>query len=219
MEISQSICCKELKNSDVLDTTGNKIGRIGDFTFKFDGELKLAQFILAGPRFEEFLEAVKIKPDKDPIFDASLIKKLGDEVHLDTTANTLKTTLDDCAITDDEIRLSDLQKLEIYDKKGEKIGKTLDVDFDTDGSASLIVGGGFFEEKLEALGFKKDVDLIVPGNVIEEVSDKITLKVEKDELNKTMEESFEPEEKKKARTEKTIHRDVAKVRLFTHRPF
>ena len=92
---------------DVIDTSGEKIGRIGDLTFKFDGDLKIAQFILAGPRFEEFLEAIKVKPDRDPIFDVSLIKKLGDKVHLDTSANSLKTTLDECAISDEEIRLSE----------------------------------------------------------------------------------------------------------------
>ena len=122
MEITRSLCCKELRKIDVIDSTGEKIGRIGDLTFPFDGDLKLAQFILAGPRFEEFLEAIKVKPDRDPVFDVSLIKKISDKIHLDTTADTLKTTLDDCAISDDEIRLSKLEKLDIFDKDGNKGG-------------------------------------------------------------------------------------------------
>ncbi len=219
MEITRSLCSKELRKLDVIDTSGEKIGRIGDLTFTFQsGELKLAQFILAGPRFEEFLEAIKVKPDRDPVFDISLVKKLGDKVHLDTSANSLKTTLDDCAISDDEIRLSQLEKFTIYDRDGGKVGKAIDVDFDVDGSASIIVGGGFFEEKLEALGLKADVDLIVPASAIDSITDRITLNVCKDDLNTTMEGALKPEEVKKAKEQKHVHHDMAKVRLFSHRP-
>ncbi|MHA1882371.1 MAG: hypothetical protein ACTSUO_04925 [Candidatus Thorarchaeota archaeon] len=218
MEITRSLCCKELRKIDVIDSTGEKIGRIGDLTFTFDGDLKLAQFILAGPRFEEFLEAIKVKPDRDPVFDVSLITRMSDKIHLNVTADSLKTTLDDCAISDDEIRLSKLEKLGIFDKDGGKIGNAIDVDFDVDGSASIIVGGGFFEEKLEAAGLKSDVDLIVPGSAITSISDKIALNVCKDDLSTTMDDALRPDEVKKASEDKSIHRDVTKIRLFSHRP-
>lgn len=219
MEITRSLCCKQLRKMDVIDSSGEKIGRIGDLTFQFENsELKIAQFILAGPRFEEFLEAIKVKPDRDPVFDISLIKKMGEKVHLDTSANSLKTTLDECAISDDEIRLSKLEKFTIYDKDGGKIGNAVDVDFDVDGSASIIVGGGFFEEKLEALGLKTDVDLIVPGSAIDSITDRITLNVCKEDLNTTMDGALKPDEVKKAKANKSVHTDVAKVRLFSHRP-
>ncbi len=219
MEINQSICCRELKKADVLDINGEKIGKIGDLTFKFDGDLKLAQFILAGPAFEEFLEAIKIKPDKDPIFDANLIKRLGDKVQLNTATNSLKTTLDDCAIGDDEIRLSKIEKLEIVDKNGESVGKAVDIDFDVDGSASLIVGGGFFEEKLEALGLKSNVDIIVPGKVIESIGDKIQLGVPKDELALTMDNAVKTVQSSKVQEDMKTHREVSKIRLYSQRPF
>jgi len=219
MEINQSICCKRIKKADVIDANGEKIGRIGDLTFTFDGDLKLSQFILAGPAFEEFLEAIKIKPNKDPIFDSSLITKMGDKIHLSSTRDSLKTTLDDCAISDDEIKLSRIETLEIIDKDGIKVGKAVDIDFDIDGSASLIVGGGFFEEKLEALGLKADIDFIVPGKVISKIGDEICLSVSKQDLALTMEEATKTPAAIKARNDMQTHREVSKVRLFGQRPF
>ena len=219
MEIKQSICCRQLKKADVLDSNGEKIGHIGDLTFKFDGGLKLSQFILAGSAFEEFLEAVKIRPDRDLVFDASLIKRLGDKVQLDTSRNNLKTTLDEGVIADDEIRLSRLEKLEILDKNGESVGKAVDVDFDVDGSAELIVGGGFFEEKLEALGIKSDIDIIVPGKVIASIGDKILLAVPKAELALTMEEAVKPAAATKAQEDMKVNREISKIRLYSQRPF
>lgn len=74
--------------SDVLHSSGKKIGHIDDLTFKFDGALKLSKFIIAGSVFEELLETIGVRPDKDRVFDASLIKKTdGEEIHLNTTTN------------------------------------------------------------------------------------------------------------------------------------
>ncbi|MDF1539879.1 MAG: hypothetical protein P1Q69_13345 [Candidatus Thorarchaeota archaeon] len=218
MELNRAICCRELRESDVVGSDGEKIGRIGDMTFTFDGELKLSQFILSGPVFEEFLESIKVRPDKDPIFNGSMIKKMDEKVHLDTTKNGLKTTLDKGAIGEGEIRLSKLQKLAIIDKSGVSVGKAIDIDFDVDGSAKLIVGGGFFEEKLEALGLKANVDIIVPGKVIEKIGEKITLKVGKEELALTMEEAIKTAAQSSAYEAKEANRQLSRVQLFTQRP-
>ncbi|MFW9918239.1 MAG: PRC-barrel domain-containing protein [Candidatus Thorarchaeota archaeon] len=218
MEINQSICCRKLKRADVLDLKEKKIGHIGDMVFKFDGELKLSKFVLSGPLSEELMEVLRIKKDSDPIFDASIIKRLGEKVQLTAEKSSLKTTRDKDAIGANEIRFSNLEKLEIIDKHGEKVGKAIDVDFDKEGTASLIVGGGFFEEKLEAIGFKKDVDIIVPSEVIAKIDNKICLKVAKEDLALTMEEELKMSSAKKARSDIVVHRDVSRVRLFSHRP-
>ena len=218
LEIARSICCRELKTLDVLDSDGNKIGRISDMTFTFENDLKLAQFILGGSAWEEFLESVRARPDKDPIFDASLIEKMDEKVYLNACKDTLKTTLDKCAISDEEIRLSEIEKKAIFDKTGKRIGRAVDIDFDVDGSASLIVGGGFVEELLENLGVKRDVDVIVPGSTIGSIGDSIELTVSSDELEKSMDEAVKAPEQKEARASKEVTRDVAKVRLFV-RPF
>jgi sporulation protein YlmC with PRC-barrel domain len=165
----------------VVDSSGEKVGRINDLTFTFDGTLKLSQFILAGSKWEEFLESAKIKPDKDPVLDASIIRMIGDEVHLNTNVNSLKTTLDEGAIPD--------------------------------GTACLIVGGGFIEETLEDVGLKADVDILVPSGNITSIRGKIILSVSKEDLKLTMDNAFENPEVKKARERPAHERAALRVRL------
>ena len=127
-----------------------------------------------------------MKPDHNHIVDPSAIKKVDEHVHLDTTADHLVTTLNKDIISDDEVKFSVLEKLDIFDKDNTKIGRAIDVDIDADGRISIIVGGGFIEEKLETIGLKDDVDIIVPSNVISSVHDSIQLSVSKDELDTTI---------------------------------
>jgi len=218
MKLAQSLCCREMKKMDVVDTSGHKVGNVGDMTFTFDRGLTLTKFILAGPRFEEFLESIKVKPDRDPVFDSSLITKVDEKVHLDTSVNSLKTTLDKDAITEGEIRLSKLEKMDIVDSTGKKIGRAIDIDFDMDGTVSVIVGGSFIEEKLEAAGLKEDIDIIVPGDVITSISNKICLSVSESELATTVNDVLKSADIKKAREERSVYRQVTKVRLFGQRP-
>jgi len=218
MKLAQSLCCREMKKMDVVDTSGHKVGNVGDMTFTFDRGLTLTKFILAGPRFEEFLESIKVKPDRDPVFDSSLITKVDEKVHLDTSVNSLKTTLDKDAITEGEIRLSKLEKMDIVDSTGKKIGRAIDIDFDMDGTVSVIVGGSFIEEKLEAAGLKEDIDIIVPGDVITSISNKICLSVSESELATTVNDALKSADIKKAREERSVYRQVTKVRLFGQRP-
>jgi sporulation protein YlmC with PRC-barrel domain len=184
MKVSKSVCCKEIKKMDVMDTSGEKIGRVLDLTFTFDESLKLKHFILGGSRTEEFLEAIKLRPDVDPVFDTTPIKKIDDHIHLDTTMNSLKAA--HSTISDNEIKFSDLQKLDIIDKDDVKVGRAIDVDFELDGRTALIAGGGLIEEKLEAIGLKDDVDIIVPFEVIVSIDDSIRLSISKDELDASL---------------------------------
>ncbi len=220
MDVTQSLNCKEMRKCDVVDSSGEKIGRIGDMTFTFvNGELKPSQFILVGSAWEEFLESIGAKPDIDPVFNASLIQRMGDNVQLNTTKNSLKTTLDPGAFSADEIKLSDFENLDIMDEQGVKVGRAIDIDFNADGTASIIVGGGFIEESLESWGLKQDVDIIVPCSTVELISDHVKLRVSKDELALTMDKAMKSAEVKKAREQKSTTQDVMKVRLFTQRPF
>jgi len=223
MDVTRSMNCKELRNCDVVDSSGEKVGRIDDITFTFDGSLKPSQFILAGKpsqfilagsKWEELLESAKIKPDSDPVLSASLITRIGDKIQLSTNVNSLKTTLDEGAISSEEIRWSDLTKMDIYDTDDVKVGRAVDIDFDLDGSASLIVGGGMIEESLEALGLKTDIDIIVPAKTIASMSDKIKLTVSKDDLKLTMDKALENPEVRKARELPADKRAAAKVRLY-----
>ncbi|MHA2221032.1 MAG: hypothetical protein ACXAAO_03125, partial [Candidatus Thorarchaeota archaeon] len=111
MKLTRSVCSREIKKTEVLDSSGEMIGKITDMTFTFDGKLELSKFILAGSRWEEFLESIKIRPDRDPVVDGALIEQMDDHLHLNTTLDSLKTTLDEDAIAEGEIRLSQLEKM------------------------------------------------------------------------------------------------------------
>ena len=214
MDVTKSLNCRDLRDCDVVDSDGKKVGRINDMTFTFDGQFKLEQFVLAGSDWEEFLESIKVRPDKDPLFDASMIRRIGDKVQLDSNVNTLKTTLDEGAIPKGELRWSELSKKHIVDKDDVSVGKAVDIDFDLDGTASLTVGGGMIEETLERIGLKEDIDIIVPAETIESIGDKIKLKVSKDELQHTMDEALEAPEVRTAKERTEARRDIMKVRLY-----
>lgn len=214
VDVKKPMNCKQLRDCDVVDSSGEKVGRINDLTFTFDGSLNLSQFILAGSRWEELLESVKIKPDKDPVLNASLIRVMGDQVKLNTNVNSLKTTLDEGAIELGELRWSDLTKMDIVDKDDVKVGRAVDVEFDTDGTARLIVGGGFIEETLEDVGLKSDVDILVPSGHITAIRGKVVLDVSKDDLKLTMDKAFENPEVKKARERPAQERAALRVKLF-----
>jgi sporulation protein YlmC with PRC-barrel domain len=214
VDVDESICCNEIRKCDVVDSTGRKIGKIGDMTFTFDGNLNLAKFVLRGSAWDEFLESIGARPEKDPVFDASLIHRIGDKVQLNTNVNSLKTTLDEGAITEAEIRWSELKDRYIVDKDEVRVGKAVDIDFDIDGTASLTVGGGVIEETLESIGLKTDVDIIVPAETIESMGDKIKLRVSKDELQLTMDNALEDAEIRNIEEKTKAHREVEKIRLF-----
>ncbi|MFW9963400.1 MAG: PRC-barrel domain-containing protein [Candidatus Sifarchaeia archaeon] len=217
MDIAKSLNCRELRDCDVVDSDGQKVGRINDMTFTFDGQFKLEQFVLAGSAWEEFLESIKIKPDRDPLFDASMIRRIGDKVQLESNVNTLKTTLDKGAIPKGEIRWSELSKKRIVDMDEVTVGKAIDIDFDIDGTASLTVGGGMIEETLEKIGFKDDIDIIVPAETIESIGEQVKLKVSKDQLKLTMDQALKDSEVRAVKDSRDVHRSVVKVRLF-HTP-
>ncbi|MHA2358892.1 MAG: hypothetical protein ACXAB5_01340 [Candidatus Thorarchaeota archaeon] len=221
MKTTRPYCCNELKKKTLIDSAGKKIGHISDMTFILDGELKLAHLILAGPLWEEFLEAIHLKPDHNHIVHHSVIEKVDEHVHLDITADHLMTTMDKNTISDDEVKFSVLEKLDIFDKDHTKIGRAIDVDIDVDSRISIIVGGGFIEEKLEAIGLKNDVDIIVPSNVISSVHDSIQLSVSKDELDTTINGILKEKamEIKKAREAAKQHRGARRERVVAFWPY
>ncbi len=221
MEITRPYCCNELKKMDVMDSAGKKIGRIDEMTFTFDGELKFSHIILAGPVWEEVLETLRLRPDRNPVFDSSAISKVDKHIHLKTTANRLSTTMDKDAIPDDEIRFSEIKKLDIIDKDDVIVGRATDVDFDVDGCASIIAGGGFIEEKLEAVGLKDDVDVIVPCDVIVSVDESIRISVSRNDLETTLDGILEEKAKEiqEARAAAKQRHDARRERVYAFWPY
>jgi sporulation protein YlmC with PRC-barrel domain len=90
----------------------------------------------------------------------------------------------------DSCLFSYIASFKVLDKNHAEVGRVGDVllNKDTLDIDSLIVRGGFIEEKLEDLGVKEDVDPIVPASSIDSVSlskSEIILSESKDELKNT----------------------------------
>jgi len=210
VKIVKSFCCTEMKNKTVKEASGKTIGHIGDLTFTFAGALKISHFMLAGPAWDRFLKAIHLKSDTERIFDSSIIEKIDDHIHLNLTGDQLAKVLNEGTISDDEIRFSDLKKMDISDMDQTKVGRAIDVDIDTEGCISIIAGGGFIEEKMESIGLKEDIDIIVPCSVINSIGSSIQLTVKKGELDTTLDGVLKEKmiEIKKARKEASRqHRD------------
>jgi len=184
-------CCNmkfsEMKNKDVIDSTGKRVGRLIDFHFNWEaGKVQLKSIVLGGSKIEEFLESIRVKADIDPFFSLDVVDRFEDgKLHLSVEYKKLSKPV---KLGTKEMRLSDLSKLKIIDADGNKIGNIIDAWFDANGRVQFIIGGGFFEELFERFHIKPDIDLIVTQEFIKEISsDKINLKLTKYQLESTCE--------------------------------
>ena len=89
-----------------------------------------------------------------------------------------------------EFFFSHLSRFKVEDKNGKVIGRVGDALFSSKDLSihSLILFGGLLEEKLEDLGFRENIDPIVPISVINSIDQKkrkITLNVSKEDLKTT----------------------------------
>lgn len=190
-------CCElkfsDIKNKDVTDASGEKVGRVVDFIVRFaDNRIDLKSVVLGGGRIEELLESLGLRPDKDPVFQLDCIDSISDIVHLRVDVNTLKTTLDPSAMEAGDMKMSELAKLKVVDSDGFKVGNVMDVWFDDNTKPWLVIGGGFIEETLEKLGAQPNIDLLLPEEFISEIREKeICLKWTRFQLKATCEEDYE----------------------------
>ena len=190
-------CCgirfSQLMKKKVVDSAGKEIGTVNDFVISYTPKsVALKSIVLGGGRVEEFLESVGLKPDLDPVFQLDCISKIHDkEIELITEGTTLKTTLDEGSISEGDMRLSKFSKMPIIDSDGMKVGNVIDVWFDLNGEPWLVVGGGLVEEALERIGVQPDIDLLIPMEFLENISDKeVKIKYTKFQLESTCEDEY-----------------------------
>lgn len=189
-------CCElkfsDIKNKDVTDASGEKVGRVVDFIVRFtDNRIDLKSVVLGGGRIEELLESLGLRPDKDPVFQLDCIDSISDIVHLKVDVSTLKTTLDPSAMEAGDMKMSELAKLRVVDSDGFKVGNVMDVWFDDNTKPWLVIGGGFLEETLEKLGAQPDIDLLLPAEFISEIREKeICLKWTRFQLEATCKDEY-----------------------------
>lgn len=96
-----------------------------------------------------------------------------------------------------DMKYSDIRKLDVIDKDGDKVGSVMDCVFDCrDNKIELkqfIIGGGMVEELLESLGARPDVDPLCDLDHIDSINDVIRLNVGRDSLKNAIEAGSIPE--------------------------
>ena len=147
---------------------------------------------MGGGRLEEFLESIGLRPDVDPVFQMDCISQIQDDIELITSGESLKTTLDEGSIGEGDMRLSNFSKLPIIDIDGMKVGNVIDVWFDINGAPWLVAGGGTLQEVMERIGVIPDIDLLIPMEYIDKISEKdIKVKYTKFQLEATCQDEYD----------------------------
>ena len=89
------------------------------------------------------------------------------------------------------VKLGELLRRPVTDSDGIRVGNVEDVWLEDDDSIWLVVGGNIIEEILGKLKIRPDIDLLVPTEAIDEVTDReITLKWTTFQLESTCEECW-----------------------------
>lgn len=86
----------KLKKLGIVEKNHEKIGRIIDIFFQADGKYK---FIVGGSGLEEFLEKIRVIPDKDLIVPGSSVKEISDKIVLNVDKYSLLSTLESTSPT------------------------------------------------------------------------------------------------------------------------
>lgn len=97
-------------------------------------------------------------------------------------------------VTDKFYTISDLRKKTVLCSDGLKIGRIIDIIFDTDLNLhSFIIGGSRWEEFREAIGIIDDIDPVLPVNKIQEITEKeVKIDVVKGDLKHKLERGVLP---------------------------
>ena len=191
-KMDDCITISDLRKKTVISSDGLKIGRIIDVVFTADS--KLHSFIIGGSRWEEIREKLGIIEDVDPVVPIESVAAVKEVILLDIPKEKLLNFTDEGAIPEDAFTYSSMKRKNIFDGREQRFGKIINLVFAPTGEAAFIIGGSVFEEVMESLGFKENVDLFLPITNVHEVIDKrIKLNKPIDELklsadNKLMDE-------------------------------
>jgi hypothetical protein len=160
----------------------------------FTADSKLHSFIIGGSRWEEIREKLGFIEDIDPVVPIESVKSIKELVVLDIPKEKLLNYTDEGAIPENAYTYSTMKRKNIFDGREQRFGRIVNLVFAPTGEAAFIIGGSIFEEVMESMGIKENVDLFLPITNVQEVVDKrIKLNKPIDELrlsadNKLMDE-------------------------------
>jgi sporulation protein YlmC with PRC-barrel domain len=175
-----------MRKKTIYCSEGNKVGTIIDVVFT--PELKLHSFIVGGSLWEELREQLGFIDDIDPVIPVDNVKEiLKDKIVLRVPKKELKHKLQKDVFPENAITYSYLKRKDIIDQKGKIIGRIVNLIFVPCGEAIFVLGGSMFKEFVEKLGLKQNIDLLLPLDLIKDISDKgITLTKNREQLEATI---------------------------------
>ncbi|MHA1126142.1 MAG: PRC-barrel domain-containing protein [Candidatus Heimdallarchaeota archaeon] len=183
----------DLRKKTVVSSDGLKIGRIIDVVFTAD--CKLHSFIIGGSRWEEIREKLGHIEDIDPVVPIESVKAIKEVILLDIPKEKLLNYTEEGAIPDNAVTYRTMKRNNIFDGREQRFGKIVNLVFAPTGEAAFIVGGSVFEEVIESLGIKENIDLFLPIVNVQEVIDKrIKLNKPIDELHLAADNKYMDEE-------------------------
>ncbi|HUU77869.1 MAG TPA: hypothetical protein VMX55_05950 [candidate division Zixibacteria bacterium] len=176
----------DLRKKTILCSDGLKFGRVVDIVF--DSVMNLHSFIIGGTRWEEFREALGIIDDFDPVLPIGLIQEITDkEIIINAKKEDLKHKLQVGVFPEKSFSYSSLKRKKIFDEQKRRIGKIANLLFVPCGEPAFIIGGNWFEEAGEKIGFKENTDLLLPMAYIKKIDDEgIKLNIQLENLKVTL---------------------------------
>jgi sporulation protein YlmC with PRC-barrel domain len=216
-ELEKFYTINEIKKKLVISVDDLEVGRVIDVIF--DHEFKVHSFIIGGSRWEEFRERLGIIDDIDPVVPASAVKSVDDKsIQLTLTKSKLHHKLEEGSLPEIHYSYNDLKRKKMFDSRETKFGKIVNMGFLPCGDPILVVGGTFFEELSERLGFKENVDLLLPLTKIDTIDkSNIKLNVPIDELNLTADNKPMTEIQQNHYLNSLKAKGVVEIKLFERR--
>lgn len=146
MQIDIRCSYNGIKNKQIIDSEGKKVGRIIDAVF--NDKLELTKFVIGGSRLEEWLENRGLRPDIDPLVPISTITKVADKIHLSVNQDTLKTTIDKEGFAENERKFSQITNYPILDSAKENVGLMKSFCINPDQSIEFVIFGDDLNPRL-----------------------------------------------------------------------
>jgi len=186
LTLQEALPICELKKKPVISKDDLEIGTIIDVVF--DADLMLHSFIIGGSRWEEFREALGVIDDIDPVVPIENVAEITENtIQLNITKSRLKHKLDEDCLPDNANSYTELKRKRVVDSAGNKFAKIVNLILLPNGEVAFVLGGTLFEEFSEKMKLKENVDLLLPIEYIETISErKIHLTIPLAELHLTL---------------------------------
>lgn len=151
-----------LKYKSIVDANGEEIGTIRNAVVN-KSDLSIRGFVVHGTKMEEMLEALKMRPDVDPLITGEVIEDVMDnKIVLNKKKDELVNIMQPGELKEDEVLFNDFKRMPVIERaSGRNIGLVKDIHFDINGKAGYSLGGQDFLDFLRSHRYTTTIDYVV----------------------------------------------------------